>query len=151
MASWSRARLGYLKCYAFVVKISNGIPQIWVFVVKIPVGRPQVLCLGYFDFASFVFSWSRSRLGCLKFCGVVVKTSVRIRKVLWLRGQDIGWDTLRFVASWSRSRLGYLTFGGFMVNILFEIPPERSLLGCLKFCGCVVKTAIRDFSSFATS
>ena len=90
------------------------------------------------------------------FCGFVVKNPVGIPQIWWLYGQDPDWDTSgrvayldtasvmafcgkipfgSFSASWSglgtsRYRLGYLKL-------------SRSRLGYLKFCGFVVKIAIR--------
>ena len=124
VASWSRFRLGYTS--RFVTSWSRS-------------------RLGYLK---FVASWSGSRLGYLQFCGFVVSIPVGIPEVVWLRGQDFGWDTSRipgilqvlwlrcqdpgwdtsnFVAS---ARLGYLKF---------VVSRSRSRLGYLKF-GFVVKT-----------
>ena len=63
------------------------------------------------DTSSFVAWWSRCRLEHGKFCGYVVEIPVGTPRVLWLRGQDPGWDTLSW---WLRDQdpgwdtLGYL-------------------------------------------
>ena len=93
VASWSGSRLGYLKLCGFVpqvcgfaVKIPVGIPQVCGVAVKIPVGIPQVLWLrgqdpGWDTSSVAIASWSRSRLGYLKFGDPGWGTSS-----WWLRG-----------------------------------------------------------------
>ena len=88
------------------------------FVVKIPVGLPHVYGPGR-DTSSFVASWSRSRLGILKFYDFMGKTP--------------GWDTSSFVILSSRSRLGCLKFCGLW---------PRCRLEYLEFCSFGVKIPI---------
>ena len=191
VVSRSRPRLEYLKFGGYVVKIPVGIPQACGIVVAIPVGIPQVLGRRGPDLSSFVASRSGSRLGYLKFCSfavrnpfgihqvcgfavripvgipqvcvIVVTSPVRTPQVLWLRGQDPGWDTSSVVASQSGSRLAYLKFCGFAVKIPVGIPQvcgflvripmkvrylkfvvswSRSRLGYLKCCSFVVKIPV---------
>ena len=121
---------------------------------KITDGVPQVLYLGdqesAWDTPRFVATWSRYRLGYLKFYDFVVKIPVGIAQVLWLRGisqvwwlrrQNHGWDTSSSVmVSLQRSRNG-------MPQILWlrGQDPGRdtssfmgSWSGFRKFCGFVV-------------
>ena len=88
----------------------------------------------------------------------MVKIPVGIPEVLWLRGEDFGWDTSSFVAP----RLGYPKCSGFVVKIPVGIPQVlwlcgenpgrihpvfavslcRSRLGYLRVCGFAVKISV---------
>ena len=106
---------------------------------------------------------------------------VGILQLLWLRRQDIVWDTQvlgfrwknpvwvasNFVASWSRLRLEYFKFCCFMAKIPVGIPQvlwlrgldiasfvaswSRSRLGYRKFCPFVVKIPLFFTSNFVVS
>ena len=116
MASLSRCRLGCLKFCGFG------------FVVKTPVEVSQILRLRgqdpSRDTASVEGSWSRSRPGYLKFCGIsryrkfsdfIVKIPLWIFQLLSIRAQYHSLDT-------SRSRLGYLKCCDFVIQIEVWIP-----------------------------
>ena len=116
---WDRFRLGYLKFVAawpgsrgfcgFAVRIPVGISQVCGFVVRI---------LKFCGFAVKILVWIP------QVCGFVVRIPVGIPKVLWLRGQDPGWNTSSL---WFRSQNPGWDTSTFLASL------PTSGLGCLKF------------------
>ena len=131
----SRSRLGYVKFCGFVpVDTSSWWPRSqdpgWDksrFVASQSKSR--------WGSSTFLASWSGSRLGYLKFCGFVVKIPGGIPQVLWLRGQDPGWDTSSlWLHAHAGPRLGHLKFCGIAVKIPVGIP---------QVCGFAVEISVQ--------
>ena len=138
VASWSGPRSGYLKFCGFAVKISSFVVRLPVriskfcgFAVKIPVGIPRSQHSGW-DYLKFVASQSRSRWDIPHILWLRGQDPGWDTSSVWLRGQDPGWDASSVVASWSGSRWGYPKFG----------VAVKITVGTRQVCGLAIKILV---------